>query len=615
MRRGGLALAAGLLLVVIAAAATGAVVVWDVEATFDPPEDDDLYARSVSVDGDTAAIGAPGDDVRGLDAGAVWVHVRTADGVWLFQSKITAADGTPGDEFGESVAIDGNLLIVGAPEAGVAGRAYVFARGETGAWSQQAVLNPSSVEAGAGYGEAVAIQGTTAVVGRPNVGTGTVEVFERNLDGLWVRTTVLPTTTAAENDAVGAALAIDGDTIIVGAALDDTAGAEAGAAYVFSRTEAGAWLPEAKLFAGDGNPADLFGTAVDVSGDVAVVGARGNGDSGAAYVFGRQTDSTWSLQEKLTPAASGATGGAAVAVEDDRVVVGAPGAARVIVYEQGLGGWQQTQELEGGPLFGSHVDLWSDILLVGAPGPTTGSATVLRAAEVAPPPVPVAMFDPAIGQWHHADGAGNTNTFFYGIPGDLPLLGDWNCDGVDTVGMFRPSNGFVYLRNSNTLGVADIEFWYGIGGDIPVAGDWDGDGCDTIGVYRNGFAFLRNTLDTGVADLEFFYGIPTDTPFAGDFDGDGVDTLGLYRRSTGSVFFRNSNSAGFADSDFFYGIPGDQILVSDWDLDGDDTVAIFRSVERRFYISNENRQGFADEEFRFGEGSWIPVGGRPAPPG
>jgi hypothetical protein len=89
----------------------------------------------------------------------------------------------------------------------------------------------------------------------------------------------------------------------------------------------------------------------------------------------------------------------------------------------------------------------------------------------------------------------------YGIPTDTPLLGDWNGDGVATVGIFR--NNAFYLKNSNTDGFADIAFIYGAPGDTPVVGDWNGDGTDTIGVIRNGVLYLRNTNTAGNADLVF----------------------------------------------------------------------------------------------------------------
>ena len=71
----------------------------------------------------------------------------------------------------------------------------------------------------------------------------------------------------------------------------------------------------------------------------------------------------------------------------------------------------------------------------------------------------VGLFDPDRGVWYLREADGSVNEFFYGIPGDTPLFGDWDCDGTDTVGMYRASNGFVYLRNSNDFGVADIGHW------------------------------------------------------------------------------------------------------------------------------------------------------------
>ena len=62
-------------------------------------------------------------------------------------------------------------------------------------------------------------------------------------------------------------------------------------------------------------------------------------------------------------------------------------------------------------------------------------------------------------------------------------MGDWDCDGIDTVGAYRAASGFAYLRNSNDFGFADIQLFFGDPGDIPIVGDWDGDGCDTLGVY------------------------------------------------------------------------------------------------------------------------------------
>jgi len=147
------------------------------------------------------------------------------------------------------------------------------------------------------------------------------------------------------------------------------------------------------------------------------------------------------------------------------------------------------------------------------------------------------VHDPRSGRWSFRLGDGIDDTIYYGVPGDTALLCDWNGDGEDTVGLYRPLEGFVYLRNSNTLGLADMDFHYGMPGDIPLCGDWDGDGTDSIGIYRpaQGRFFLRNSSSPGPADVEFDFGVPGDHPLAGDWDGDGIDTVAVFRESTGTV--------------------------------------------------------------------------------
>ena len=197
--------------------------------------------------------------------------------------------------------------------------------------------------------------------------------------------------------------------------------------------------------------------------------------------------------------------------------------------------------------------------------------------------------------------------FYYGNPGDIAFSGDWNCDGERTPGLYRQSDGFVYLRDSNTQGIADLEFYFGDPGDIPIAGDFNGDGCDTVSVYRatEGRVYVINRLGEdggglGAADLDYYFGDPGDKPFAGDFDGDGIDTIGLHRETTGLVYFRNSHTEGVADSSFIFGDPGDQILAGDWNDDTIDTVAVYRPTNETLYVKLANSQGVADHEYVIG---------------
>ena len=196
----------------------------------------------------------------------------------------------------------------------------------------------------------------------------------------------------------------------------------------------------------------------------------------------------------------------------------------------------------------------------------------------------------------------NIGRFYYGDPGDEPLMGDWDCDGEQTPGMYRRSTGSVYLRDSNTEGNADRTFVFGNPGDIPIAGDFDGDGCDTLSIYRPSEAkfYIANSLGNGVAEMSFAFGTFGDLPVAGDFDGDGTDTVGIYRPGRMLVAYRNSLGAGAPDEAFFYGNVGDKIIIGDWDGDGEQTVAAYRASNGTLYMKNDHSTGVADESLSVG---------------
>ncbi len=213
--------------------------------------------------------------------------------------------------------------------------------------------------------------------------------------------------------------------------------------------------------------------------------------------------------------------------------------------------------------------------------------------------------------------------FGYGDPGDVPFLGDWDCDGVETPGLYRRSDGFVYLRNSNATGVADVSYFFGNPLDLPLAGDFDGDGCDTVSLYRPSEAqvYVVNRLGDGQgglgeADHRFLFGDPGDKPFVGDFDGDGIDEVGLHREGTGLVYYRLTLTAGAADRTFIFGDPGDRLVAGDWDGDGVDTVAVYRPADGNWYVKLTNGAGVAEHAVHYHRGARhedaLPVAGRTA---
>ncbi len=261
---------------------------------------------------------------------------------------------------------------------------------------------------------------------------------------------------------------------------------------------------------------------------------------------------------------------------------------------------------------------------------STGNGNVLTTSQEfvvpncpVPPPGAKAdnygLVDPGSGKWYLRNSLGQVTSFFYGNPGDVPFMGDWNCDGVDTPGLYRQSDGYVYLRNSNTQGVADIKFFFGNPGDVPLAGDFNNNGCDTVSLYRPSeqIFYIINKLGSGdkglgKADYFFMFGNPGDKPVVGDWDGDGIDEAGLHRESSGFFYYRNTHTTGIADGQFFFGDPGDRFVAGDWGvIDKKDTPAVFRPSNRIFYFRHTLTQGVADSQFTWsGAGStWLPVAG------
>lgn len=290
----------------------------------------DHLGFSVAAHGDVVVAGARFADAPAEDSGAVYVF-RRGPGGWHEEAKLIPRDPVEHDRFGHAVAMDGDTIVVGAPAHHELGRkvgsVYVF-RFRRGAWRQEAKL--AAPEA-ARFGHAVAVSGGRLAVGAPGgrVGgatTGAVYVFRRQ-GSSWHRETRLTAADAREGHLFGLAVGISGDAAAVGAPGDDARGSLTGAAYVF-RGDGGRWRQEAKLLAGDAAALAELGKAIAIDGDTVVVGAEGGGDagkfSGAAYVFERH-DGTWRQQARLLAGDARAADrfGNAVAVHLDTIAVGA----------------------------------------------------------------------------------------------------------------------------------------------------------------------------------------------------------------------------------------------------------------------------------------------------
>lgn len=335
----------------------------------------DDFGSAVAVSGNTLVVGASEEDsnatgVNGNQgnnsataAGAAYVFVRSGS-TWSQQAYLKASNTDAGDEFGWSVAVSDDTLVVGATgeassATGVngnqgdnsvfrAGAAYVFTcSGST--WSQQAYLKGSETFILDELGYSVAVSGDTLVVGSE---AEVVFVFVRS-GSTWSQQTSLMASNVNFTDQFGSAVALSGDMLAVGAPGEDSnatgvngnqgdnSATDAGAAYLFVRSGS-TWSQEAYLKASNTNAGDEFGYSVALSGEALVVGAlyeassatgvNGNQSdnsatwAGAAYMFSR-SGSTWSQQAYLKASNTDDFDlfGHAVALSGDTLVVGAPG--------------------------------------------------------------------------------------------------------------------------------------------------------------------------------------------------------------------------------------------------------------------------------------------------
>ena len=228
--------------------------------------------------------------------------------LFVNEQKLTASDGAPFDEFGNSVAFSGSTIVVGAPDTvdnnPDPGSAYVFNR-QGGGWGDAQKLTASDGAADDFFGWSVAISGSTIVVGAwgddigGNADQGSVYVFTRQGES-WVETQKLTASDGVARDRFGWSVAISNSTIVVGALPDRIGGSFfEEPVYVFTRRE-GSWVEEQRLISSDGGRFDEFGWSVAVSGSTVVVGAIRSALQGAAYVFTRQAG-IWVEEQKLTP--------------------------------------------------------------------------------------------------------------------------------------------------------------------------------------------------------------------------------------------------------------------------------------------------------------------------
>ncbi len=194
----------------------------------------------------------------------------------------------------------------------------------------------------------------------------------------------------------------------------------------------------------------------------------------------------------------------------------------------------------------------------------------------------------------------------------IPVVGDWNGDGIDTVGVYDPTVGRFMLQNVNQTGAPiAYNFLFGPRGGIPVSGDWTGSGRDSVGVYSSGVFYLKNTLGAGRTNERIVFGKRGDVPVAGDWTGQGRDSVGIYRPSSGVFYLTNvlCNCTPAATYVISFGPPNSLPFAGDWTHARHSGLGVLSRTTGQVYLKNDaTHTGPADFTYVVARGN-VPIAG------
>ena len=288
----------------------------------------DYFGETLAISGSNIIVGAWGDSDNAVQSGAAYMF-RSSNGMWLQQAKLVPADGSESRRFGWSVDVFDDTAIIGAPYPGTPwspGAVYIYIY--MGTWQLQEKLISSDAYPGDMFGYSVALGINTAVIGSlspyQGLNNGCVYVFVRS-NNTWSQQAKLVADDAQANDHFGASVALANDSILVGSPhhYDDVNYFHHGAAYIFVRDGSNQWTQQLKIVPDDKVRTGFFGSSVALSYDTAIIGCGG---CSSAYVYNRDENSEWGEPTKLVPdvAFSSLSYGNSVALDNDYALVSEP---------------------------------------------------------------------------------------------------------------------------------------------------------------------------------------------------------------------------------------------------------------------------------------------------
>jgi hypothetical protein len=352
----------------------------------------DSFGYDVAIDGNTALVGAFKADIDGVtDVGAAYVYVLGDNG-WKKQAKLVANPAFADDTLGGKVALKNNVAMLGVmlrDNKGKDSGAVVSFEREANVWKQRQIFTAPDAKPGDAFGQSIALTKNYLVIGAPRNDVlgddaGAAYIYKREND-TWRYRTKITANDGVAGDLFGISVAIDGNTILVGADLHDEKAVNAGAVYVYVLEE-NKWKQEAKLMASDGGKTDIFGVRVALSENTALISARRDDteelgvDAGSAYIFVRD-GSAWTQQVKLTSPDGQADDrfGRGVALSSDIAIISAmnhdangSNTGALYVYEKGFSGWRYTSKFVAkssmpDDKFGWNVGLSNDVAIIATP--------------------------------------------------------------------------------------------------------------------------------------------------------------------------------------------------------------------------------------------------------
>ena len=506
---------------------------------------DDRFGASVSISSNTLVVGAYLDDDNGENSGSAYVFERIS-GTWTQIAKLKASDGEEGDNFGVSVSISNDTVVVGVPQDGRfepnVGSAYIFYRDKGGPDNWGQVKKITARDDVHDFGLSVSINGDTLVVG---TFTKSAYIFYRNNGGLdnWGQVKKI-TSSGPDSENFGESVSISDDTVVVGALFGDGNEPNTGSAYIFYRDRGGFdnWGEVQKLIASDGDENDHFGISVSISDDTVVVGALfGDGNepnTGSAYIFYRDRGGSdnWGEVKKLTASDGDESDhfGRSISQSGNTVVVGTD-ISLVYIFDSDQGGpdnWGEVKKLtasDGGPddRFGASVSISSNTLVVGAPhGEYSGSAYVYALDEIVndltyTPVTPCRIVDTRKTSAGIIGASTQRNFRVYGTGGTISAQGG-NSAGCDSP-LGEPFAAHINMVAVNPTGKGNLQAF-------PVGA---GTGA--------GLSVNYNTIDTNLANagtVKTVTGTGLDITVASNFSSAHtvIDVLGYYYPDEGFYY-------------------------------------------------------------------------------